>query len=93
MAANEINRTTGDVRRILAQTMVEIRMGEISTDKAAAIASLSKEITASMQAEVNAAKIKIQLGDAGMKLGQLTHLGKMIIEDGAVPTLSGQSPR
>lgn len=91
MPLNDVIRTTGDVRRLLAQTMVEIRTGQMSTDKGMTIAALSKEITASMQAEVNAAKVRHAMGDAGRQLGALTHMGKMIIEDDAPPTLSGAS--
>lgn len=89
MALNEVIRTSGDVRRLLAQTMSDIRAGEISVDKANAIASLSKEITASLQVEVNVAKVRIQTMDSAKALGELTHLGKMVIEDGSTPTLSG----
>ena len=89
MALNEVIRTSGDVRRLLAQTMSDIRSGDISVDKAQAIASLSKELTASLQVEVNVAKVRIQTMESGKALGELTHLGKMIIEDTSVPTLNG----
>ena len=89
MALNEVIRTSGDVRRLLAQTMSDIRSGDISVDKANAIAALSKELTASLQVEVNVAKERIQTLDNGKALGELTHLGKMLIEDNSTPTLSG----
>jgi hypothetical protein len=89
MALNEVIRTTGDIRRTLAQTMSDIRTGEIPVQKAMAIAALAKEITSSMQTEVNIAKAKFALGENGKALGDITHLGKMLIEDGDVPTLSG----
>ncbi len=90
MALNEVIRTTGDVRRNLAQAMSEIRAGEMPVQKAMALAALAKEITASMQTEVNIAKAKISLGDSGKSLGEITHLGKMLIQDENVPTLSGE---
>ena len=90
MALNEVIRTSGDVRRCLAQTMSDIRSGDISVDKAQAIAALAKELTASLQVEVNVAKVRIQTMGEGKALGELTHMGKLIIEDGSVPTLSGQ---
>lgn len=89
MALNEVIRTSGDVRRLLAQTMVDIKNGRMSTDKGLAIAALSKELTASLQVEVNVAKVRIAAGDAGKSIGELTHLGKLLIEDGGTPTLSG----
>jgi len=90
MALNEVIRTTGDVRRTLAQTMSEIRTGDIPVQKAMAIAALAKEITASMQTEVNIAKAKIALGDNGKALGQITHLGKMLIHDESPAVLDGR---
>lgn len=89
MALNEVIRTSGDVRRLLAQTMSDIRSGDISVDKANAIAALSKELTSSLQVEVNVAKVRIQTMDSAKALGELTHLGKMIIEDNSPPTLNG----
>jgi len=90
MALNEIVRTSGDIRRTLAQTMMDIRSGEISVEKAQVIANLSKEITASLQAEVNVAKVRLQTLQGGKALGEVTHLGKMIIEDDSTPVLSGE---
>jgi len=89
MALNEIIRTSGDVRRCLAQTMSDIRSGDISVDKAQAVAALAKEITSSLQVEVNVAKVRIATLDNGKALGELTHLGKMLIEDNSPATLSG----
>ena len=90
MSIKEVIRTSGDVRRTLAQTMVDIRAGELSVDKGMAIAALAKEITASIQAEVNVAKVQSAMLKEGRNMGDLTRLGKMVIEDaGTVPTLSG----
>jgi len=89
MAVNEIIRTSGDLRRILAQTMVEIKSGELSVEKGMCVAALSKEITSSLQVEVNVAKVRVAMLQGGHDIGRLTHMGKMIIEDSSVPTLSG----
>jgi len=90
MSVKEIIRTTGDVRRTLAQTMVDIRSGAMSVDKGMAVASLAKEITSSIQSEVNAAKVRVAMQDTGRSMGALTQIGQMVIEDaGSVPTLSG----
>lgn len=91
MALNEVIRTSGDVRRFIAQSMVEIRSGELPVDKGLAIAALAKELTASMQAEVNVAKLKEALRQSGADLGKTTHLGSLLIEqEGSAPTLSGK---
>lgn len=89
MSLNEVVTTSGDLRRVLAQTMVEIKNGQLSVDRGLAIASLSKEITASLQAEVNVAKVRVAMLSAGKNLGDVTSLGKLIIEDGSTPMLSG----
>lgn len=90
MSIKEVVRTSGDVRRTLAQTMVDIRAGDLSVDKGMCIAALAKEITSSIQAEVNVAKAQAAMLNEGRSMGQLTHLGKLVIEDaGTVPTLSG----
>ena len=85
----EVIRTAGDVRRTLAQSIVDVRSGDLSVDKGMCVAALAKELTASLQVEVNVAKVRIQLGESGATLGKLTTLGRLIIEDDGVPTLSG----
>jgi len=86
----EVIRTTGDIRRFIAQTMVDIRSGDLPVDKGQCIAQLAKEITSSMQAEVNVAKVRVSMLATGKNMGDVTQMGKMIIEDeGSVPTLSG----
>ena len=90
MSIKEVIRTAGDVRRTLAQTMVDIRSGELSVDKGLCVAALAKEITASIQAEVNVAKVKSAMLNEGKEMGRLTQIGQLVIEDaGTVPTLSG----
>ena len=92
MSIKEVIRTAGDVRRTLAQTMVDIRSGELSVDKGMCVAALAKEITSSIQAEVNVAKVKSAMLNEGKEMGRLTQIGQLVIEDaGTVPTLSGAS--
>jgi hypothetical protein len=91
MSVKEIIRTAGDVRRTLAQTMVDVRTGDLSVDKGMCVAALAKEITASIQSEVNAAKVQAAMLAEGRNMGNLTQLGKLVIEDAGVPTLSGAS--
>ena len=88
----EVIRTSGDLRRVLAQSITDIRSGKMSTTEASSVASLAKEITSSMQVEVNVAKARIAVLNAGADLGKITSLGQLVIEDtGSVPTLSGAS--
>ena len=88
----EVIRTSGDLRRVLAQSITDIRSGKMSVSEASSVASLAKEITSSMQVEVNVAKARIAVLNAGADLGKITSLGQLVIEDtGSVPTLSGAS--
>lgn len=90
MSIKEVIRTSGDIRRALAQAMVDVRTGDLSTEKGMCIAALSKEITSNLQVEVNVAKVRIQLGETGASMGKLTNLGRLIIQDeGSTPTLTG----
>lgn len=81
MSLKEVIRTSGDLRRVLAQTIVDIKDGSLSIDKGLAIASISKEITSSLQAEINVAKVRVAMLQTGKSLGELTHIGKLLIED------------
>jgi len=90
MTIKEVIRTSGDVRRTLAQTISDIRSSDMSVDKGLAIAALSKEITSSLQAEVNVAKARVMLLKEGHNLGNLQQIGKLVIEEqDSTPTLSG----
>jgi hypothetical protein len=76
----ETIRTSGDLRRFLAQTMLDVRSGAVSIDKADKIANLAKEVTSSLQSEVNAAKTSMLLRKEGMSTMHVAHLGQMIID-------------
>jgi hypothetical protein len=88
---NEVIRTSGDIRRLIAESMQEVRAGKMDTGKAQAIAALAKELTSSMQAEVNVAKVNMLLRKEGMSTAKISHMGKMLIGDGATPTLDGRN--
>lgn len=90
MALNEIIRSTGDIRRVLGQTMIEIKTGELEVSRGQCIAALAKELTASLQVEINVAKVRVAMLQAGHDIGSLTQIGKMIIEDDSPATLSGK---
>ena len=88
---NEVIRTSGDVRRLIAESMQEVRSGKMDTSKAQAIAALAKELTSSMQAEVNVAKVKMQLRKEGMAAQKISYMGKLLIGDDSTPTLDGRA--
>lgn len=86
----EVIRTSGDIRRTLAQAMIDIRTGDLDISRGQVMAQLAKEINSSLQVEVNIAKTRKNLLESGKSMGDVTQLGRMIIEDdGSVPTLRG----
>ena len=87
---NEIIRTSGDVRRLIAETMQGVRSGDIDSTKGQTIASLAKELTASMQVEVNVAKLNAQLLKEGSGIAKISHMGKLLIGDDSIATLDGK---
>ena len=87
----EVIRTSGDVRRLIAETIQDIRHGDMDATKGQAIAALAKELTASMQGEVNVAKLNMTLRKEGMGLQKISHMGKLLIGDDSTPTLNGQA--
>lgn len=87
---NEIIRTSGDVRRMIAETMQEVRSGKLDRSSGETIAALAKELTASMQVEVNVAKVNMQLMKEGMSVNKISHMGKLLIGDDSTPTLDGR---
>lgn len=88
---NEVIRTSGDVRRMIAETMQEIRSGKIDSSRGQTIAALAKELTASMQAEVNVAKLNMQLMKEGMNVNKISNMGRLLIGDDNAPTLDGRN--
>jgi hypothetical protein len=89
MSLKEIIKTSGDLRRVLAQTIVDIKDGSLSIDRGLAIAAVSKEITSSLQAEINVAKVRVAMLQTGKNMGELTHIGKLLIEDNSPATIDG----
>ncbi len=91
---NEFIRTTGDVRRIIAQTMLDVRSGTIDASRAQAVAQLAKELNSSLQAEVNVAKTLLLLKDNGVTVGNVAQLGHLAVEDeSTLVTVEGKANR
>lgn len=80
---NDTIQTSGDLRRVLAQSISDIRTKKMDVDQGKAVAMLAKEITASIQTEVNVAKVRQYMLDIGHDLGKVTHLGKLVVSDDA----------
>lgn len=68
--------TTGDARRMIMQTIMDLRSGNMATDRGMAIAANMKVLNDSMIAEVNAAKLALQASEKGQDFGKLVHMGQ-----------------
>lgn len=87
---NEIMNTSGDIRRLIANAMVEVKNGTLPVERAQALAALSKELTSSMQVEVNVAKVRTSMLAVGKSMGEITTMGKLVIGDDTPATLDGR---
>lgn len=90
MKINEVIRTSGDLRRALAQTIGDVRSGAVPVDRGMCVAALANQVNGSLDVEVKVAKVRAEMLKAGQNMGELTHIGKLVIEEsGSVPTLDG----
>lgn len=77
----EINQlaTFGDQRRMILDTIMELRAGTIDTSRGMAIAANMKVLNDSVQVEINAAKMAIVARQAGHDFGHVVHMGRKFI--------------
>ena len=71
--------TQGDLRRIVANSLLALARKEISAGDVEAMAKGLDSISNSLNAEIKVAKTAIELRDKGANLGKVTHLGSMLI--------------
>lgn len=71
--------TQGDLRRIVANSMLALARKEISATDLEALAKGLDSISNSLNAEIKVAKTSIELRDKGGQLGQVVHLGQLVI--------------
>jgi hypothetical protein len=75
MNINQI-ATTGDARRMILDTITELRNGTMDTNRGMAIAANMKVLNDSIQVEINAAKMVIQAQQAGHNFGRMVGMGQ-----------------
>lgn len=75
MNINQI-ATFGDARRMILDTIVELRAGTMETGRGMAIAANMKVLNDSIQTEINAAKMVIQAQQAGHNFGRMVGMGQ-----------------
>ena len=75
MNINQI-ATFGDARRMILDTIVELRAGTMETGRGMAIAANMKVLNDSIQVEINQAKMVIQAQQAGHNFGRMVGMGQ-----------------
>jgi len=71
--------TGGDLRRIVANSLLALARKEISATDVEAMAKGLDSISNSLTAEMKVAKTTIELREKGANLGRVVHLGSMLI--------------
>lgn len=77
--------TQGDLRRIVSNALLALARKEISATDLEAMAKGLDSISNSLNAEVKVAKTAIELRDRGGDIGEVVHLGTLIIGTPDVP--------
>jgi hypothetical protein len=80
---NEL-RTTGDARRLILETLAELKSGKMAATTGLAIAATMKVLNDSLQTEVNAAKLQLQARREGADFGSLSHAGTLVLDGSTV---------
>lgn len=78
MEVNQI-ATFGDARRMILDTILELRRGEMPAATGMAIAANMKVLNDSIQTEINAAKMSIQTEGKAHEFGTLVPMGQRLI--------------
>lgn len=71
--------TYGDLRRIVSNSLLALARKEISATDVEAMAKGLDSISNSLNAEIKVAKTTVELRDNGGRLGNVVHLGQLII--------------
>lgn len=71
--------TFGDVRRLILETIMDLRTGSIEVNRAMAIAANMKVLNDNIQTEINAAKLCIQTQGTAHEFGRVVGMGRRMI--------------
>ena len=71
--------TQGDLRRIVANSLLALARKEISATDLEAMAKGLDSISNSLNAEIKVARTAIELREKGGQLGSVVHLGNLLI--------------
>ena len=78
MDANQL-MTFGDARRIIIDTIVQLRNGTMNASQGMAIAANMKVLNESVQTEINAAKMAMQTEGRAHSFGRVVGMGRRLI--------------
>jgi hypothetical protein len=78
MAPNDLH-TFGDVRRMILETVADLKNGKMSAAQGMAIAANFKVLNDSVQVEINAAKLSLLTEDRAHNFGRLVGMGTRLI--------------
>lgn len=84
--ADEV-KTFGDTRRMIINTIEELRRGEMSAATGMAIAANMKVLNDSVQVEINAAKLSLLTEGRAHSFGKLVGMGQRVIGGDVTPRL------
>ena len=71
--------TFGDVRRMILDTIVELRRGDMDVSRGMAIAANMKVLNDSVQVEINAAKMSLATEGKAHEFGRVVGMGQRMI--------------
>jgi len=71
--------TFGDARRIIIDTIVQLRSGTMNASTGMAIAANMKVLNDNVQTEINAAKLAIQTEGKAHSFGRVVGMGQRLI--------------
>ena len=75
--------TFGDVRRMILDTIVELRSGNMDVSRGMAIAANMKVLNDSVQVEINAAKMAMATEGKAHNFGRIVGMGQRLIGNDA----------
>lgn len=78
MDANQL-MTFGDVRRMIIDTIVQLREGKMDATRGMAIAANMKVLNDNVQTEINAAKLALQTEGRAHTFGRVVGMGQRLI--------------
>lgn len=78
MNANQL-ATFGDARRMILDTIVELRRGDMDINRGMAIAANMKVLNDSVQVEINAAKMALATKNEAHNFGRIVGMGQRLI--------------